>query len=395
MIPYGRQLVTDEDVAAVVDVLRGDFLTTGPMTARFEDGLAGLTRAAHAVVCSSGTAALHLAMLALGIGPGDAVLVPDLTFVADANCARHVGAEVVLADVDPETALLTAETMEAAIETHNGRPLKAVIVVHINGQSADMAGIRGVADQYGLRIVEDACHALGAYSVSGHGRAPVGACDFSDLTCFSFHPVKTITMGEGGAVTSHCEELAERLRCFRDHGIRRDPKTFQLDAAAFTKDGMPSPWYYEAQELGCNYRASDIHCALGYSQLQRLDTMVAARARIASLYDTAFADQRHVTPVPRAHPDQDGWHLYPVLIDFDGLGHSRASVMTELRDRGFGTQVHYIPISHHPLYRRAARPERLKGTYRYYARCLSLPLFPALTDTDVDCIAAALLESIA
>ena len=387
-LPYGRQQIDDDDIAAVANVLRGDFLTSGPMAERFEAEFARRVGAAGASACSSGTTALHLAMLALGIGPGDVVIVPTLTFLASANAARYVGAEVVFADVDPATGLLTPALLEEAIERAQrsypqGR-VRAIIPVHLNGQSCAMADLQRIARQHDLLMVEDACHALGTTVTVGNDSDSVGSCRWSDLACFSFHPVKTIAMGEGGAVTGRDAALIERVHLLRNHGMTRNPQDWSEIAQAYAPDGAPNPWYYEMPDVGFNYRASDIHCALGLSQLGKFDHFVAARRALAQRYDELLpALAPHVVPVPIRPGCDPCLHLYVVQIDFATLGHSRAQVMQALHARGIGTQVHYLPVHRQPYYRRRYGSLDLPNADAYYERALSLPLFPAMTLKDV------------
>jgi len=392
MIPYGRQSIDEDDIAAVTAVLRGKMLTGGPAVASFEDALACAVGAPHAIACANGTAALHLALMALGVGPGNVVVVPSMTFLASANAVRFVGAEVCFADVDPDNGLLTPETLAQAIPTAQrmGR-VRAVIPVHLNGRSCDMTGIASIAREHGLGIIEDACHALGGHQVVDDARRPVGSTAASDMACFSFHPVKTVAMGEGGAVTTADSTLAERLRRLRNHGMVREPNVFRQLGEALDADGKPNPWYYEMLELGYNYRASDINCALGTSQIRKLPDFLERRQALAAIYDmhlTPLAPA--LRPVPRPQPGNDGWHLYPLLIDFPRLGRSRAAVMHDLAERGIGTQVHYLPVHRQPYYRKRYPGVTLPGADAYYARCLSLPLFPAMTAADLDVVIAAL-----
>lgn len=384
LLPYGRHRIDDDDVAAVAAVLRGDWLTDGPAVRAFEHQLAATTGAAEAVACANGTAALHLAALALDLGPGDWVVAPAVTFVATANCARFVGAEVVFADVDPDSGLITPDSLAAAISRAEGS-VKAVLPVHLNGHAADMAALAEVAPE--LAVVEDACHALGTRAAWG----TVGACPHSAMTVFSFHPVKTVCMGEGGAVTTNDAALAERLRSLRAHGITRDPARFSEPEQAFAAEGGPNPWYYEMRELGFNYRASDINCALGLSQLGKLARFGAARRALAERYDRLLARfAPSIRPVRPAAGSVAVPHLYVALIDFAGLGTTRARVMTALRELGIGTQVHYLPINRQPYYCQRYGPSVLPGADAYYERCLSLPLFPAMTEGDVDRVVEAL-----
>ncbi|MDA1091640.1 MAG: UDP-4-amino-4,6-dideoxy-N-acetyl-beta-L-altrosamine transaminase [Proteobacteria bacterium] len=384
LLPYARQLIDDDDIAAVADVLRSDFLTTGPATRAFEEKLCDVTGAPFAVACSSGTAALHLAALALDLQVGDKVIVPSITFLATANAARYVGAEVVFADVNAESGLMGPEQLSQAIE-QSGDNIKAVFPVHLGGQSPDMAAIREIAENNSLAVVEDASHALGgAYAHSGE--ATVGACAHSDMATFSFHPVKTVAMGEGGAITAWDAALAERLRLLMSHGMTRDADAFVHKDMAFDKgENDANPWYYEMHDIGFNYRASDIHCALGLSQLGKLEKFVNRRRALADHYDALLAPLAPLArPVTRMPGGKPAWHLYQVLINFEEAGQSRADVMKGLRDQGIGTQVHYIPVHHQPYYRRRYGEQTLPGAEDFYGCCLSLPLFPAMEETDVE-----------
>jgi len=375
-------------------VLRGDFLTTGPAVEAFEDKLAGITGGKFAVSCSSGTAALHLATLAIGLGPGDLAVVPTITFLATANAVRYVGADVVFCDVDPDTGLMRPQDLEQAISEH-GQAIKAVLPVHLAGQSPDMKGIAKVARQHGIAIIEDACHALGTRYPASGGEAPVGSCRDSDMAVFSFHPVKVIAMGEGGALTTSEPALAARLRELRSHGMIREPARFTNDDLALTKDGTANPWYYEMSELGFNYRASDIHCALGLSQLAKLDKFVERRRLLAARYDALLAPLAPLLrPLGRTPGCLPAWHLYVALIDFDAAGVTRGALMERLKKKGVGTQVHYIPVHTQPYYQGLYGKKALSGAAEYYARCLSLPLFAAMNDEDVERVVKALVEEL-
>ncbi len=387
-LPYGRHVVEDDDVAAVAEVLRGDWLTTGPAVATFERAFAARVGARHAVACANGTAALHLAALSLNLGPGDRVAVPTLTFLATANAARFVGADVAFCDVDPDTALMTAAHLASTLDGPHGSAIRAVFPVHFAGQCVDMPALAAVARARGLAIVEDGCHALGA----SQGGSAVGACAFSDMTVFSLHPVKTVTAGEGGVVTTNDGGLAERLRRLRGHGIVRDG--FEVLDQAYGADGTANPWYYEMAELGFNYRLSDINCALATTQLARLDRFVARRAELVARYDAALAGLAPlVRPLARS-AGRPSWHLYVALVDFATAGISRARVMQALKAQGIGSQVHYLPVHRQPYYRRRYGLLGLPGADSYYARCLSLPLFPAMADADVDRVVEALKEGL-
>lgn len=390
VLPYGRHSIDDDDVAAVAAVLRSEFLTTGPVTTRFEEAFTRYVDSGFTAVCGTGTAALHLAALALEIKPGDAVIVPSITFAATANAVRYCGGDVVFADVDPATGLLSPQSLEEAVARADGRA-KAVFNVHLNGQVGDLAGIAQTARRHNLKIVEDACHALGTVYRAGNRECRVGACQHADLAIFSFHPVKTIAMGEGGAVVGHDTELNERIKLLRSHGIERDPARFRLIEEALEPSGARRPWYYEQQVLGYNYRASDVQCALGLSQLAKIERLIDRRRTLAARYDEAFGSFGPILrPIGRTESCRPAWHTYVVSIDFQALGRSRTQIMMALRDVGISTQVHYIPVHRVPYYRQQGRREILPGADAYYAKALTLPLFPDMQDQDVDRVVAAL-----
>jgi len=380
-LPYGQQTIEDDDVAAVAAALREDFLTTGPLVAKFEAVFAEKTGAEHSVACNSGTAALHLAALALDLKAGESAIVPAITFLATANAVRMTGAEVVFADVDPDTGLMTAETLDAAHRraTKAGQAVRAAFPVHLNGQLCDTKSLAAAAS--GVVLVEDACHALGV--------AQIGAALHTAAACFSTHPVKAIATGEGGVVTTRDGEMAQRMRRLRSHGMINDVTRFENRAAAF--DGnAPNPWYYEMPEIGWNYRIPDVLCALGISQLAKLDRFHARRRQIAALYERLLAP---LAPVLRPVSQSDevhGWHLYVVNVDFRVLGTTRARFMKALRDEGIGTQVHYIPLHWQPYYRKRYGALKLDGAEAYYERCLSIPCFPSMSDGDVERVALTL-----
>ncbi|MYE01254.1 MAG: UDP-4-amino-4,6-dideoxy-N-acetyl-beta-L-altrosamine transaminase [Alphaproteobacteria bacterium] len=396
LLPYGRHGIDDDDIAAVEKVLRGEFLTTGPAVAAFEQALAEAVGAPGAVVCSSGTAALHLAAMSIGLGPGDAAVVPAITFLATANAVRLTGAEVVFADVDPDTGLMGADHVDAAMGNAGGQRVRAVFPVHLAGQPAAMDEIAGLADARGLVIVEDACHAIGStYEARDGGLVQIGQAEHGGLAAFSFHPVKTVAMGEGGALTGRNEALLERVRRLRNHGMTREPDAFTESALAFDDEGAANPWHYEMPEPGLNYRASDIHCALGLSQLGKLERLVARRRALAAAYDEGLAALAPlVRPLARRPGCAPAWHLYVALIDFAAAGTSRRRVMEVLRADGIGSQVHYIPVHLQPYYRQRCGAQDLPGAMRYFERCLSLPLFPGMADGDVDRVVRALSRAI-
>lgn len=387
-LPYGRQTIEDDDVHAMAAALRADLLTTGPLVERFEGALAEAVGARHAVVCSNGTAALHMAVAAAGLKAGEAVVVPAITFVATANAARYQGADVIFADVDPASGLMTAETLAEALSRAGGRRVRAVLPVHLCGHPAEMPAIRKLADEASAVVIEDACHAIGTTTPWGK----VGAGKKSAMTCFSFHPVKTICTGEGGAVTTNRADIAERLRRVRNHGATRDPESFVCKDLAFD-DGQTNPWWYEQQELGWNYRLPDINCALGLSQLRKLDRFVTRRAALAARYRILLEPLApRVRIVPQPEGVNSALHLFVVRIDFAAVGKSRRQVMEDLRARGVGTQVHYIPVPWQPYWRALNGEQELPGAKAWYEACLSLPLYPSMGDADPRRVVDALTE---
>ena len=391
-LPYGHQDIDASDLAAVAEALQSGYLTTGPRVGEFETAFAKSVGARHAVVSNSGTAALHLACIALDLGPGDSVIVPAVTFLATANAARFCGADVIFADVDPDTGRLTAESFEAALAQHPNASVRAVLPVHLNGHCVDMPAIRAIAEPRGIAVIEDACHAVGGRHQAGNrSLAPVGACALSELACFSLHPVKTITTGEGGVTTTNDERAYRRMSVFRTHGMVREPEAFLHPDLGLDAEGAANPWYYEMQTLGYNYRITDFACALGLSQLQRLGSYAKRRRELAARYDRLLAPLApKIRPVPAAPGDDPVLHLYAVLIDFAAIGRSRAAVMRDLKDAGIGTMVHYIPVNRQPYYRQLYGETRLPGAEAYYARVLSIPLYPAMLDSDVDRVVDAL-----
>ena len=377
MLPYGRQSIDEADIAAVVEVMRSPLLTCGPLVGRFEQALAKQVHANHASVCSSGTSALHLAYAALGIGPGDEIITTSITFSATAAAAYYVGATVRFADVDPRTGILDPASVAALVTPRT----RAIVPVHLGGMPADLDALHDLADRHGFHVIEDACHALGAtykgVSIGGAGRRASAA------TVFSFHPVKHITTGEGGAVVTSSPTLKRRIDRLRQHGVERDPRFMQQPPAG--------SWAYEVQELGWNYRLSDLSCALGITQLAKLDRFVARRRELAALYRAQLP--AGVTAPLELDERESAYHLFAVAIDFAAFNTTRARVTDELAKCGIGTQVHYIPLLQHPLHAQRCPDEVARarpGTDHYYARTLSLPLFPAMTDADVGEVVASL-----
>jgi UDP-4-amino-4,6-dideoxy-N-acetyl-beta-L-altrosamine transaminase len=378
-LPYGRQTIEDDDIAAVAEALRGDFLTTGPTVEAFETAFAEKVGADHAVAVSNGTATLHLAMLALGVGEGDVCVAPSVTFLATANCARYVGAEVVFADVDPDSGLMTPATLADALDRAGDRKVKAVLPVHLRGDVCDLPALKALADARGAVLVEDAPHALGSIATFDGVAHPVGDGAYSSFASFSFHPVKTLATGEGGMLTTNDAGLAARARLLRSHGMVRP--------------AGGDPWWYEMPELGFNYRIPDVLCALGLSQLNKLDRFVARRRDLTALYARLLperAPKARLAASP-AHSDP-ALHLLTVLIDFEGLGLTRRAVVEALKAKGVGTQVHYIPVHRQPYYVNSQGLAELPGADAWYARCLTLPLYPAMTDGDVERVVDALAE---
>jgi UDP-4-amino-4,6-dideoxy-N-acetyl-beta-L-altrosamine transaminase len=372
MLPYSRQTIDADDIEAVVAVLKSDFLTMGPAVPAFEAALARRCGAREAVATTSATAALHLACLALGVGPGDVVWTSPITFLASANCALYCGATVDFVDIDPRSLTLCPRALERKLDAaaRAGRLPKVVIPVHLAGASADMEAIGALCARHGVHVIEDAAHALGA---ERSGR-PVGAGAHSAVTVFSFHPVKMITSGEGGAALTNDPALAAAMRRLRNHGVTRDPAEMESPP-----DG---PWSYEQQSLGYNYRMSDLQAALGLSQLAKLDAFVAERRRQADLYDGLLKGQPLITP--RRDPRSvSSFHLYIVQLKLEAISLSHRAVFEGMRAVGFGVQLHYIPVYRQPFYaRQGFRREDFPAAEAYYACALSLPLFPGLPEAE-------------
>jgi perosamine synthetase len=371
IIPYGRQHIDSADIRAVKQALESDFLTTGPRIREFEEALCQVTGAKQAVVCTSGTAALHLACLALGVKKGDLGLTTPITFLASANCVEYCGGRVDFVDVDPETQCFSAEALEEYCRTR--RVPRLVIPVDYAGIPCDLPRIRKLSDKFGFRIIEDAAHSLGSVYPDGGISRRCGACIHSDMAILSFHPVKTITTGEGGAVLTNDSHLADKLRVFRSHGMVKTP-------AVIRKYG---PWYYEMQTLGYHYRITDLQCALGVSQLKKLSVFKRRRTAIVQKYQRAFSGNPRLILPHWPEGSNPCFHLYPV--QFAGGSKTRRKAYDALAARGIQAQVHYIPVYRQPYYARkyGYAPRRFPNAELFYSRCVSLPLFPGLTDGEI------------
>jgi UDP-4-amino-4,6-dideoxy-N-acetyl-beta-L-altrosamine transaminase len=377
MIPYGRQDISQADIDAVVGVLRSDFLTQGPAIPRFEQAVATHVGARHAVAVNSATSALHIACLALGLGPGDRLWTVPNTFVASANCGRYCGAEVDFVDIDPRTWNLSVSALREKLigARERGQLPKVVVPVHFSGQPTDQEAIWALAQEFGFKVLEDASHAIGA---SHHGE-PVGSCRWSDITVFSFHPVKIVTTGEGGLALTNDAMLAERMALFRSHGITRDAQRFRATAAAQDAPLAPAAWYYEQQELGYNYRMTDIQAVLGISQLDRLQNYVERRNVLARRYDAALSGLPLALPAILEH-NISAFHLYVVRIQPAGTAKSHRQIFDELRSKGIGVNLHYMPVHLQPYYRDLGFAEgQFPEAEAYGDQAISLPLFPTLT----------------
>lgn len=375
MIPYGKHHIDEEDIQAVVDVLRSGVLTQGPAVEAFEQAVATYVGAKYAIAVSSGTAALHLAALAAGVGPGTSLITSPITFVASANAALYVGGRVVFADIDPNTVNMSPDALKEALEANPD--VRAVVPVHFAGLPCDMPAIKSHADQAGAVVIEDAAHALGAQYPEGRH---VGSCAHSLMTIFSFHPVKAIAAGEGGMITTNDESIYRRLLRLRSHGINKLDDPLQLPEQGET-NGERDPWYYEMQEVGFHYRITDLQCGLALSQFKKLDRFIARRVALANKYDEAFEGMSNFHPAQESGRHLSGHHLYVLRIDFSGLGMSRGQLMQALREKNIGSQVHYIPVPAQPYYRKLGyRPENYPNAQAYYHEALSIPLFFDLTD---------------
>lgn len=372
MIPYGRQSLSEADIAAVVEVLRSDWLTQGPAVNRFEEAVAAYCGARHGVAVANATAGLHLACLALGLGPGDLLWTSPITFVASANCGRYCGADVDFVDIDPHSYNMSVVALREKLlhAKAAGRLPKIVVAVHFSGQCCELAEMRELSQQYGFYLIEDAAHAIGA----SYRGSKIGSGQYSDITVFSFHPVKVITTGEGGMVMTNSKAIQQRLVELRSHGISRDP--------ARMREESEGGWYYQQLDLGYNFRMTDIQAALGWSQLQRLDQFVARRRELAQRYNAELTDLPVV--LPWQHSDShSAWHLYVINLNTLFSPLRRRQLYERLWQAGIGVNVHYIPVHLQPYYRDLGfNPGDFPEAERYYSAALTLPLFPAMSDSD-------------
>lgn len=384
MIPYGRQDITQADIDAVIGVLQSDFLTQGPMVPRFEQQVAQHVGASHALAVNSATSALHIACLALGLGPGDRLWTSPVTFVASANCGLYCGAQVDFVDIDPRTYNLCPLALERKLEQAERESAlpKVVVVVHLCGQPCDMQAIHGLAQRYGFKVIEDASHAIGG-KYQGEF---IGNGKYSDITVFSFHPVKIITTAEGGMVLTNDTELANKMALLRSHGITRDAQQMTHES-----DG---PWYYQQVDLGFNYRMTELQAALGVSQMERLDQYVARRHQLAARYNDLLATLP--VTVPWQHADSySGLHLYVIRLQLNKISKTHRQVFESLREQGIGVNLHYIPVHTQPYYAQMGfKPEDFPAAQAYYREAISIPMFQTMSDEQQDRVVASLRKAV-
>ncbi|WP_345317276.1 UDP-4-amino-4,6-dideoxy-N-acetyl-beta-L-altrosamine transaminase [Ferrimonas gelatinilytica] len=382
MIPYGKQEITQDDIDAVVSVLKSDFLTQGPQVPAFERTLTDFTGAKHALAVNSATSALHIACLALGLGEGDWLWTTPVTFVASANCGLYCGAQVDFVDIDPRTYNLCPEALATKLAEADaaGRLPKVLVAVHLCGQACDMAAIHRLCQRYGIKVIEDASHAIGGR----YQGQPIGDGRYSDITVFSFHPVKIVTTAEGGAALTNDDELAAKMALYRSHGITRDE--------ALMTEPSHGGWYYQQVDLGYNYRMTELQAALGVSQMARLTDFVSARHALARRYDALLAGLPVV--VPYQHPDSySGLHLYVIRLKLDAISCSHAEVFAQLREQGIGVNLHYIPVHTQPHYRAMGfNNGDFPHAEQYYAEAISLPMFHTMTEAQQVTVVATLRD---
>jgi UDP-4-amino-4,6-dideoxy-N-acetyl-beta-L-altrosamine transaminase len=374
MIPYGKHYIDQEDINAVIKVLKSDNLTQGSLIAVFEKEISKYVGAKYSVVVTSCTAGLHLASIVAKMNKGKVLLTSPITFVATANSSLFCGAETIFADIDSSTINISTDSIKKVILKNK---VHAIAPVHFGGLPCDVKKIKEIADKVGAIIYEDAAHAFGASFPDG---SKVGSCKYSDMTVFSFHPVKSITTGEGGAITTNDKKIYEQLMRLRNHGLEKNQENFQLKNNSFTND-LNSPWYYEMQELGYNYRITDIQCALGLSQLKKIDKFIKRRRELAKKYDLAFENLKNCEPIQKNMRNFSSNHLYVLKINFKKLGKTKERLMEEFKSAEIITQVHYIPVISHPYFQtKNYKNSNFPNSYNYYNSALSIPLFYALTD---------------
>lgn len=382
MIPYGKQEITQQDIDAVVDVLKSDFLTQGPQAPAFEAALKAHTGAEYSLVVNSATSALHIACLALELGLGDRLWTTPVTFVASANCGLYCGAEVDFVDIDPRTYNMSVSVLETKLiqaKINNALP-KVIVPVHLCGQSCDMKAIHALSKEYGFKIIEDASHAIGGCYLD----KPIGNCEYSDITVFSFHPVKIVTTAEGGAVMTNSQELANRMSLYRSHGITRDANKMQNESHG--------GWYYEQVDLGFNYRMTELQAALGVTQMTRLDDFVSARHKLAVRYNQLFVDLPITLPY-QLEGTYSGLHLYVIRLQLDKIVKTHREVFEALREQGIGVNLHYIPVHTQPYYKNMGfKVGDFPESERYYQEAISLPMFHAMTEEQQDMVIRILSE---
>jgi perosamine synthetase len=377
-LPYSKQTIDQKDIETVVSTLKSSWITCGPAITDFEEKMAKKVGSKYAVAVSNGTTALHIAYLALGVGPGDEVITTSNSFVATSNGALYCGATPIFSDITANTGLISVDSIKSKLTNKT----KVITPVDFSGCPADLDEIYTLAKENGLKVIQDAAHSLGAT----YKNSTVGDCAYSDLTIFSFHPVKPITTGEGGMITTNDKALYEKLCLLRSHGITKAPSILSQN---------PGPWFYEMTELGFNYRLTDIQAALGLTQIDKLDSFISSRQEAALYYDDAFQDCEDITPLLVPVERKSGYHLYVIRLNFDACETTRAEVMTDLRDKGIGSQVHYIPIHTQPYYQKNVCPGlTLSETEAYYQTCLSIPIFPFMSKHDQDRVIEAVKDCV-
>ena len=378
-LPYSRQSIDKKDIYEVTKTLKKDFITQGPKIYEFEKNFAKYVKAKYAVACATGTAALHIACQSLKLGKGRNLLTSPITFVASANCAQFLGADTHFADIDLDNYCISPSSLEKILKN---KKIDIVVVVHMSGHPADLEGINNLKKKYDFKIIEDACHALG----SSYKNKKIGSCFYSDISTFSFHPVKPITTGEGGMVTTNSEKIYKSLLKFRTHGIHKNKDDFFNKDMAYDKIGNVNQWYYEMSDLGHNHRITDFQSALGNSQLKKIDKFIQARRKIAKIYNNGFSKNKFIK-VPKVNPNTShAYHLYTLLIDFKRINKSRNEIMKKLRDMNIGTQVLYIPIHLQPYYLKkyGFKIGDFPNAENYYESCLSIHIFPNIKKREID-----------